>query len=499
MSDALQQDLTQMAFDARVGQLIRRSPLFCLPETSLKEAFEAMDAAMAGAMLVCDASGAVKGILTRYDLISRVILAQLSLDTPISTVMSHSVTTIDASSGAIEAMLKMARHRVRHLPVLEHGSLVGLISEGDLVSFQRSSLRILSVSIEQAESLETLKSCATEVLRLARRLLAQGVAATSLARLVSHLNDSLTRRVIELTVAQISEQLGPLPPWSWLALGSEGREEQTVATDQDNAIIFEADGSAYRPQFMRLAAAINQGLAYVGFPLCQGGVMAMNEKWCKSAQEWRDSLASWMRSPQPEALLEANIFLDFRGLYGELRLADALRAWVSGEVVRHRIFLRSLAQDAMREEVMILSRSGVLVSLARALRKRGHRVDWLAPAQLDMKRGATAPVVYFTRVLALANGISQTSTDERLQALVAQQSMGVAESQQMREAFDVLQRYRLRAQLMDAARAEHQHPREASPNLLDLDSLNSHEIERLAESLSEVSSLRARIAMDLLR
>jgi len=160
MSDALQQDLTQMAFDTRVGQLIRRSPLFCLPTTTLKEVFEAMDAAMAGAMLVCDASGAVTGILTRYDLISRVILPKLSLDTPISAVMSHSVTTIDTSSGTLEAMLTMARHRVRHLPVLEHGSLVGLISEGDLVSFQRSSLRILSLSIEQAESLDALKSCA---------------------------------------------------------------------------------------------------------------------------------------------------------------------------------------------------------------------------------------------------------------------------------------------------------------------------------------------------
>ena len=367
------------------------------------------------------------------------------------------------------------------------------------MSFQRSSLRILSASIEQAESLGALKLCSQEVLRLARRLLAQGVAATSLARLVSHLNDSLTRRVIQLTEAQMRDQLGPLPPWAWLALGSEGREEQTVATDQDNAIIFEADGPAFRGRFMKLAAAINQGLADVGFPLCKGGVMAMNEKWCKSVTEWRDSLSAWMRSPQPEALLDANIFLDFRGLYGEVQLADALRQWLSDQVESHQLFLRSLAQDAMRDGVESLTRNGVRVSLARALRKRGYRVNWLAPAQLEMKRGATAPVVYFARVLALAKGISQTSTDERLQALVERQSMSASESQQMRDAFNVLQRYRLRAQLEYASRAERDAQAEVSPNVLQLDSLNSHEIERLSEALSHLGGLRARLEMDFLR
>jgi CBS domain-containing protein len=497
--DALQQDLTELAFNTRVGQLIRKGPLACLPSTHLKEAFQAMDAAKAGSMLVCDASGAVQGILTRYDLISRVILPRLPLSTPIQEVMSTGVKTIDADSGALEAMLMMARHRVRHLPVLQHGFLVGLISEGDLVSFQRSSLRILSASIEQAESLGALKLCFQEVLRLARRLLAQGVAATSLARLVSHLNDSLTRRVIQLTEAQMKDELGSMPPWAWLALGSEGREEQTVATDQDNAIIFEADDPAFRSRFMKLAAAINQGLADVGFPLCKGGVMAMNEKWCKSVTEWRDSLSAWMRSPQPEALLDANIFLDFRGLYGEVQLADVLRKWLSDQVESHQLFLRSLAQDAMRDGVESLTRNGVRLSLARALRKRGYRVNWLAPAQLEMKRGATAPVVYFARVLALAKGISQTSTDERLQALVERQSMSASESQQMRDAFNVLQRYRLRAQLEYASRAERHAQAEVSPNVLQLDSLNSHEIERLSEALSHLGGLRARLEMDFLR
>lgn len=499
MSDALQQDLTELALDTPVGHLIRKTPLACHGSTPLKQVFESMDREKAGSMLVLDESGSVQGILTRYDLISRVILPALPLSTPIGNVMTTGIKTIDAESGALEAMLMMARFRVRHLPVLQHGFLVGMVSEGDLVSFQRSSLRILSASIEQAESLADLKVCASEILKLARRLLAQGVAATSLARLVSHLNDSLTRKVISLTERRLSGELDGLPAWCWLALGSEGREEQTVATDQDNAIIFDGDGPTDRHRFIRLAEEINRGLAEVGFPLCKGGVMAMNEKWCRSAQEWRDCLDTWMRSPLPEALLDANIFFDFRGLYGDLSLPEALRSWLSGQVGGHGLFIRSLAQDAMRDEVANLTSNGIRLSVARSLRKRGHRVDWLAPAELEMKRGGTAPVVYFARVLALAKGISATSTDERLKALVPIGSMSASESQQMRDAFNVLQRYRLRAQLDYAARSEKEDQGDVSPNILVLDQLNSHEIERLSEALSHLSGLRARLEMDFLR
>ncbi len=499
MSDASQHDLTELALDTRVGQLIRKSPLVCLPSTPLKQVFEAMNHEKAGSMLVSDETGAVQGILTRYDLISRVILPAIPLSTPISQVMSTGIKTVDAESGALEAMLVMARHKVRHLPVLHQGFLVGMVSEGDLFNFQRSSLRILSASIEQAETIADLKVCAAEVLRLARRLMSQGVAATSLARLVSHLNDSLTRRVIVITEQGLRSELGELPPWCWLALGSEGREEQTVATDQDNAIIFEGDGETYRSRFKKLAGEINRSLADIGFPLCKGGVMAMNDKWCRSVDEWHDLLAGWFQSPMPEALLDANIFFDFRGLHGEVRLAESLRDWLSKQVAGHGLFLRSLAQDAMRDEVSKLTSNGVVISLARALRKRGYKADWLAPETLEMKRGGTAPVVYFARVLALSKGIAATSTDERLRILVDLKAMSESESHQMRDAFNVLQRYRLRAQLEYATRAETADQGDLSPNILALDELSSHEIERLSEALSRLGGLRARLEMDFLR
>jgi CBS domain-containing protein len=499
VSDATQHDLTELAMDTRVGQLVRKSPLVCLPSTPLQQVFEVMEREKAGSMLVADESGAIQGILTRYDLIKRILLPKLPLSTPISQVMSTGIKTIDADSGALEAMLTMARHKVRHLPVLHHGFLVGMVSERDLFNFQRSSLRILSSTIDQAETIADLRICAAEVLSLARRLMAQGVAATSLARLVSHLNDAMTRRVIGIIETQLAAEMASLPKWSWLALGSEGREEQTVATDQDNAIIFDGDGPTHREAFKKFAAAVNNGLAEIGFPLCKGGVMAMNDKWCRSADEWRESLSNWFRSPQPEALLDANIFFDFRGLYGETRLAEDLRAWLSGQVEEHRLFLRSLAQDAIRDEVGKLGSNSVAISIARAMRKRGYLMEWLAPSKLEMKRSGTAPVVYFARVLALAKGLSATSTDERLKSLAEQNAMSESESQQMRDAFNVLQRYRLKAQLTYATRALTEDQGEISPNILDLDVLSSHQIEQLSAALSTLSGLRARLEMDFLR
>lgn len=495
----MQHDLTQLAMDSRVGELIRKSPLVCLPGTPLQTVFEAMDREKAGSMLVANTEGRLSGILTRYDLISRVILARKSLSASIAEVMTPDPVTVSADAGVLEAMLLMARHKVRHLPVLQGGFLVGLVSERDLFLFQRASLRILSSTIDQSESLADLKHCTTEVLALARRLLAQGVAATSLARLVSHLNDSLTQRVITLVGREMDKALGPLPRWCWLALGSEGREEQTVATDQDNAIIFEGDAAEYRPRFLRLAREINQGLAEIGFPLCKGGVMAMNEKWCKSANEWRSALSGWISRPEPQSLLDANIFFDFRGLYGETALAVDLRQWLTKELSGQRLFIRALAQDAMREEVGTLTRNTVLISIARALRRRGHKVHWVAPAEFEMKRHATAPVVYFARVLALTVETPATSTDGRLAAIAEKGAMSQSESQQMREAFNTLQRYRLRAQLDYAALTEQEKARSPSPNVLALDTLSIHEQERLSEALSSLGDLRAKLEMEFLR
>jgi CBS domain-containing protein len=490
--DALQQDLQELGLERPLGSLIKAAPLACLPETPIGQAFQSMDEAGVGSIVVVNTFVVPIGILTRYDLIRRVILPKCDLSTPIAEVMTANVKSAPAHMTVMEAMLMMASHGIRHLPVIDSGRLRGVVSESDLMAYQRQSLRSLSASIIKAESVAALASIQTEVRRLAARLLSDGLSAKAVARLVSHLNDATTRRVIDLVSESHLSTLQHVR-WCWLALGSEGREEQTIATDQDNAIIFEAKNgeevntNRLRESLMAFAVDVNQGLADAGFPLCKGGVMARYPKWCRSQSEWKTVLLDWFKRPTPEKILDAHIFFDFRALAGDAQLSESMRSWLTHEVQIQPLFLRELAQDAVRSRVGELPRPVFFSALARWFRRKGLRGDWLSPASLDIKKDATAPVVAWTRVLSLAGGVEATSTDGRLQGLEILGTIQRSEGQALREAFDLAQRYRLRAQLANSD----------NPNELLLDPLSLHEIDQLTHALDILANLKGAVSLDL--
>ena len=492
MFDAMQQDLQELGLERPLGGLIKGDPLACLPETPIEQAFQSMDNAGVGSIVVVNTFLVPVGILTRYDLIRRVILPRRDLSTPIAEVMTANVKSAPAHMTVMEAMLMMASHRIRHLPVIESGRLRGVVSESDLMAYQRQSLRSLSASVFKAEDISSLANIQSDVRRLAARLLSDGLSATAVARLVSHLNDATTRRVIDLVSVKHSQALQRVR-WCWLALGSEGREEQTIATDQDNALIFEPVGpSGYDPNqiresLMAFAVDVNQGLADAGFPLCKGGVMARYPKWCRSQSEWQSVLLDWFKRPTPEKILDAHIFFDFRALAGDTQLAESLRTWLTHEVQSQPLFLRELAQDAVRSRVGELPRPVVFSALARWFRRKGLQGDWLSPAKLDIKRDATAPVVAWTRVLSLTRGVEVTSTDGRLQDLETGGTIQRSEGQALREAFDLAQRYRLRAQLANSE----------NPNELSLDPLSLHEIDQLTHALDVLANLKRAVSFDM--
>ncbi len=490
MSDALQQDLIELSLETPVSDLIKSEPLLCLPETPLRQVFERMHTARVGSIVVVNTFLEPIGILTRYDLISRIILPGKSLTAPISDVMSRDVICVPAHWSVIEATICMASHGIRHIPVVADGRLKGVISESDLLRHQRESLRSLSALVQRAKDLTTLAQVNGNVRLLAQRLLQEGLAATAVARLVSHLNDAMTKRAVVIVSEQSPALVDGLPEWSWLALGSEGREEQTIATDQDNAIVFLAgphEAGQIRPRFLDLASHINEALAQIGFPLCKGGVMAQHEKWCRSLEEWKEAMTDWFRRPTPEKLLDAHTFLDFRALTGALHIGDTLRAWVTAEVKTHPLFLRELAQDTMRSAVGDLPRPVFFSAIARWLRRKNLPGHWISPERLDIKKDATAPVVAWARVLSLMNGISATSTDGRLAGLQAAGKMQRSEGQAIREAFDLAQRYRLKAQLSGSA----------MPNSLLLDPLSLHELERLTVALDELAKVKDGVRLEL--
>lgn len=262
---------------------------------------------------------------------------------------------------------------------------------------------------------------------------AAGLGALAVTAILADCSDRLTRRAIELTLPRHR-----LPPteWCWLGLGSEGRGEQTLLTDQDNALLFRAsdgrEAEAMRERFLPFAREVNQLLAACGLPLCDGGVMAGNAACCLSLDEWQACFARWIRLPQPEALLNVTIYFDFRGLYGALELAAALRREISRLAQGADIFAHMLAELALQTAPPL-----------------GRIRDFSAGAGagMDLKKFGSRLFVDAARCLALAHGVAVASTLERITALVGHGGVAAIDSAAAHGAFATVQELRLRSQL----------------------------------------------------
>src|SRR6266496_379917 len=310
----------QRGFATPLFRLLRRAPLTCGPDTPLADALLAMENERIGSLPIVDGDAKPLGIFTRQDVIGRVVLPQRPLTTPIGDVMSTPVIALPSDATAGDAALLMAASGIRHVVIRDNaGKVAGVVSERDLFTLQRLSVRELASEVRRAADVSALVQCAADIRALSYSLVVQGLAASQLTRMISSLNDQITARLLELFAPQFN--LAGLA-LCWLGMGSEGRYEQTIATDQDNGLIFAPNDPAAAPDAVRerllpFARAINEALDRCGCPLCKGGVMAMNPRWCASLAEWKESFANWIDRGDPTSLLAASIFFDFRALWGE--------------------------------------------------------------------------------------------------------------------------------------------------------------------------------------
>ncbi|MFY7863551.1 DUF294 nucleotidyltransferase-like domain-containing protein [Roseateles sp.] len=477
------QTLSEQSMETPLAQLKRRAPASVSPDTPLQTALELMHQRHIGSVLVCDEGGAVLGILTRHDILSRITLPQLSLSTPIGQVMSQPVHCLTVADTAQQAALLMSRHGVRHVPVTEAGRVVSIVSERDLFAMQRLSLKQVSTAIRAAQDVDTLRVVAQDIRRFARNLLAQGVAARQLTELISHLNDVLAQRLLQLKAEQhgLDERRA-----CWLAFGSEGRGEQTIATDQDNGLLFVSDDPERdRPRWLAFALDVNQALDACGYPLCKGGVMASNPACCLSAQEWLEAFNEWMEHGAPEDLLKASIYFDFRPIWGDATLVAPLRELLGSHAARLPRFMRQMAENSLRSRPP-LNWLGAVEGEKNAAGREG----------IDLKLHGTAIFVDVARIHALAHGISATNTRERFEAMGRALQVSAAESEGWISAFEFLQMLRLRVQ-MEAA-GDGTLPTE-QPNWMALDALNDIDRRVLKESFRVARRLQQRLELDWLR
>jgi len=467
--------------DRPLSAVVRRAPVTCRPTDSIESVLRTMGGESLGSLIVIGADHEPLGIFTLHDLLSRVALPRKNLADPIASVMSPVRVTLPSTATAYDAALAMVRQGIRHIIVVDQGKVTGIVSEKDLFDLQRLSLRQISNEIKSAVDIDALAALAKEVRRLAQSRLVEGISSKQLTLLISSLNDLLTQRVLELEFAD-RDLRGIV--YCWIALGSEGRLEQTLSTDQDNGLLFEApegiDADAAREILLPIAQKVNASLAACGFPLCSGNVMAGNPRWCLSAAEWRREFAHWIDSGNPEALLHGTIFFDFRPLHGTERLAAELRVWLTERAAANYRFLHQMAGNALNNRPPL----GFVHDFA--VESQGDH-----KGTLDLKINGASIFVDAARIFALATGGTATSTDERLRTAATVLKVPDDEVEAWVGSFYHIQSLRLRCQQRLRCPV-------GEGNRVDPAKLDRLERSILKESLRQAKNIQSRLAADFL-
>lgn len=405
-----------------VKDCMRAPAVFVTPETTVAQAARTMQTAGISSVLVRPEP---LGILTDRDFRNRVLAAGLGYETPVCQVMTHPVRCLDATAPVFAAVLAMLEDNVHHLPLLEEGRVVGMLTHTDVLRLHASSPFALRRALERLDDVTTMAFYAQEVTHIIEALSRSGLGALRLAQIVSSLNDALVRRFVHLA----ERELGPPPtPFAWIVCGSEGRSEQMLLTDQDNALVYKDSSPDMHAYFVGLADRVVASLVQAGFPPCPGGYMATN--WCDPLTTWQQRLAQWIRLPEPQALLDAAIFCDFRAVAGTLPLED-LEA-VLDKARQAPRFMTQMLRTALAWGP----------SLGWFKRLRSHQ------GLVDLKQGGIGPLVSLARVSALAAGSRARPTLERLAAAGASGAMLTQENATMlAEIYPWLLDLRLRQQL----------------------------------------------------
>lgn len=454
-------------------QVLKRPPVACLPGETVRRAIQTMQELSIGSLVVVDSDRIPVGILTLRDVTDRVVLEPGAIDGTIGHVMSPNPVTLPVTETAYHAALTMIRHGVRHIVLVEGGQLAGIVSERDLFGLQSTSLRLLSTAIRGAQDLPAIEAFGRDIGELARKMLAQGVATGPLSAFIASLNDLLTQRIVDREFREAPAR------YCWVLMGSEGRSEQTLVTDQDNGLIFSPAPGTHvegtRRSLIEIARRVNQALDRAGYKLCPGNIMAGNPQWCLTFDEWRDKFAHWIDSGSPAALLHGSIFFDLRPLHGELDLARELRRWLLEHAPRNPRFLHQMAENALRNRPPL----GLL---------RDFRLD--DKGMIDLKLNGTMPFVDAARIFSLACGIDETNTERRLHAMGSALDIAAHETASWIAAYQHVHGHRLRCQAAALARGE------SAGNSIDPRLLHDFDREVLKLAFRQAATLQDRLALD---
>jgi CBS domain-containing protein len=454
-------------FRLRLRDIVGKNLISVPPDVTIREAAQVMSNHNVSSVVI---TSTPPGILTDRDLRNRVLAGGISDSTPVTEVMTSPVETLPGDSLVFEALVRMLERGFHHMPVTEDDRIIGMVTHTDILRQQSKSPLFLPRLLQRAQTAEDLRIYTHHVTVTVGSLLDAGARITNIGRVVAVAHDALTIHLLR----QAEKKMGPPPcPYAWLVLGSEGRYEQTLRTDQDNALVYCSDAPPeVRSYFADLADYVVNQLVASGFPPCPGNIMANNPEWCQPLNVWQDYFEQWIAVPRENTLLRRAIFFDYRKIYGNLDVETALRPIIR-QGHENRVFLGRFARVAIRHPAPLSFFRQLVVE------RNGESRDLI-----DLKVRGTGLVVDLARLFALEAGCHHTSTMERLRSCVRESSLSQTGADELSAAFELISLLRLRHQYQQLKQGE-----EVS-NQVPVSWLSAFERRELKEALWAIARIQ---------
>ncbi len=434
----------RLLYSLAVKDVVSAPVVVCRGETSIGKAARLVSNARATCLAVVDPSGRAVGIVTDRDFTRRVLACGLSLDLPVTSIMSTPVVSVESTARLFQALLAMISKDIQHVLITDEGSPKAVLSSHDLMLLQGKSPLTVARHLKEQKSVEGLADAQKKIMELLPLLLREGARMSHITRVVSEINDGLMTKILEFAEAE----LGPPPlPYCWVVLGSEGRREQTFTTDQDNALIYadpdEGNAGSAQDYFTHFALYVRNALATCGYPPCPGDYMASNPRWRQSLSSWKNTFRTWITEADLHSVEDALILFDMRPVGGDAALFEALAVYIR-ETLENASFFKSVFAKISIDRRPPTGFFRTFVVEQSGLHKQ----------ELDIKTFGTCPIVNAARLMALDAGIEATNTIDRLAAPASLAWLDEVLRRDLLEAFELLTLLRLEHQLQQSQTAQ---------------------------------------------
>jgi PAS domain S-box-containing protein len=478
LSDELQSSLLLMNLPVTS---FMKEPIRCHMNQSIFEAASLMSRNDRDAIIIIQDDRKNIGMITDTDLRNRVVAGEYPFNKPVYEIMSSPLITIPDQALLFEAILLVKEKGISHLAVADRkGEVVGVFSNKDLIEVQRNSISYLIQEIKSAKTIDILKTIHNKVPGLVKTLLDSGARIQNVTHLISTMTDATTERVVEFAI----EEMGNPPVnFAFMALGSEGRREQTLVTDQDNAIVYEdvpydkmADINKY---FLYLGQKINLWLDRIGYNYCEGEIMAGNPQWCQPVSKWKDYFTNWITNESINGSLGISIFFDFRTVFGDSQFASQLKSHIDKTTYDRADFYKRLADDTLKYKMPVnIFKSATSDSPAAK------------SEVMDLKTGIM-PITDFARVYSLYHRISESNTIMRLEKIFQRGELERVEFDEIIHAYDFLMSVRFKRQI--SALLKNEIPK----NIISAQDLTEIERSTIRSIFSRITIFQSRLVNDV--